>query len=243
MVNLAALLNETLNESVYDKGIFKAVFFGGLPGAGKSYTIKNISDGSIQPRVVNFDKYAEFLGKQLGIKDVGGYVEKTFIDRTKQMNISQLALYLNSMLPLFIDSTSNKINRAVYRDGLLRMFGYDTAMVWMNTSLETAIERIRKRDRSVPIEFVKSVHANLEENKNYYQSHFSMFLEINNDDGELTDKVLLEAYRKVSSFFKSDVKNPIGNRNKEAAENSSGYLVPEVYRDINKIKSKLINWY
>jgi len=232
-----------MNESVYDKGLFKAVFFGGLPGAGKSYTIQNISDGNIEPRIVNFDKYAEFLGKQLDIKDVGGYVDKTFIDRTKRMTINQLSLYVNGMLPLFVDSTSNKINRAVYRDGLLKMFGYDTAMVWVNTSLETAIKRIQKRDRSVPIPFVKAVFKNMEENKAYYKSHFEMFVEVNNDEGELTDKVITDAYKKVSGFFKTEVGNPTGRRNYQAAKASSGYLVPQVYRDINKIKSKLVNWY
>ena len=175
MIKLTELLEDTLQESVYDKGIFKAVFLGGIPGAGKSYTISKITDGSISPQIVNFDKYAEYLGKVLGIKDVGGYVEKTFIDKAKSMTISQLSLYINSMLPLFIDSTSNKINRAVYRDGVLKMFGYDTAMVWVDTPYETALKRIQQRERSVPEAFVKAVYDVQQENKEYYKSHFDFF--------------------------------------------------------------------
>lgn len=243
MTKLRDIINEILSESVYDTGIFKAIFFAGLPGAGKSYTIQKITDGNIIPRIVNFDKYAEFLGKKFGIKDVGAYVEQYFIDKTKQMTTSQLALYINSMLPLFIDSTSNKINRAVYRDGLLKSIGYDTGMVWIDTPLDVAIERIRKRNRSVPISFVKEVYNGLEENKAYYKTHFQFFSEIKNGEGELTDAALLDAYKKVSNFFKSEIENPIGKRNKELAENSSGYLTPEVYDDIQEIKSKLVNWY
>lgn len=243
MVKLKDIINEVLTESVYDKGIFKAVFFGGLPGAGKSYTINKITDGTIIPRIVNFDKYAEFLGKQMGIKDVGGYVDQTFIDKAKSLTVGQLALYVNSMLPLFVDSTSNKINRAVYRDGVLKMFGYDTAMVWVDTPLDTAIKRIQKRDRSVPVEFIKSVYEASEENKRYYQGHFEKFVEVKNGEGELTDKALIEAYKKVSAFFKGEINNPTGRRHKEVAEKSTGYLVPNIYRDISKIKSKLINWY
>lgn len=236
-------LTEIINESVYDKGIFKAVFFAGLPGAGKSYTIDKITDGNIQPHIVNFDKYAEFLGNKLGIIDVGGVVDKTFIDTTKQMTINQLALYVNSMLPLFVDSTSNKINRAVYRDGLLKSFGYDTAMVWVETSLDTAIQRVQQRDRSVPESFIRSVHDSLAENKKYYMKHYSTFVEVQNDGGELTNEAILAAYRKVSGFFRGEIENPIGRRNKETAENSSGYMTPEIYNDISEIKSKLTNWY
>jgi len=36
-----------LLESVNDRGIFKAVFFAGIPGAGKSYVLNKISDGGI----------------------------------------------------------------------------------------------------------------------------------------------------------------------------------------------------
>lgn len=243
MIKLRELVEDTLQESVYDKGIFKAVFFAGIPGSGKSYTISKITDGSIQPHIINFDKYAEFLGKQHNIKDVGGYVEDWFIDRAKTMTRSQLAAYVNSMLPMFVDSTSNKMNRTIYRDGLLKSFGYDTAMVWINTPIDISIKRIQQRERSVPIGFVKAVHKNIEENMEYYKNHFELFLEIKNGVGELNNNVLLDAYKKISAFFKEDVQNPVGRRNKEIAAKTSGYLVPKVYPDLNKIKSKLVNWY
>jgi predicted kinase len=228
---------------VYDKGIFKAMFFAGLPGAGKSYTLNKITDGSIEPRIVNFDKYAEFLGKQHNIPDVGAYSEDWFIDKSKTMTISQLAVYINSMLPMFIDSTSNKMNRVLYREGLLRFFGYDSGMIYINTPLEVAMERAKKRNRSVPESFIKSVYRSMQENIDYYRTHFDLFVEIQNGDGELTNDAILQAYRKVSSFFKEDIKNPVGKRNKEKAEKHGGYLTPSVYTDISHIKSKLINWY
>jgi len=243
MIKLRELVEDTLQESVYDKGIFKAVFFAGIPGSGKSYTISKITDGSVQPQIVNFDKYAEYLGKKLGIKDVGGEVDDIFIDTTKRMSRNQLVGYINSMLPLFIDSTSNKMNRTIYRDGLLKSFGYDTAMVWINTPLDVAIKRIQQRERSVPVNFVKAVHKNIEENMGYYQNHFELFLEIKNGSGELNNEILLDAYKKISAFFKEDVKNPVGRRNKNIAEKTSAYLVPKVYSDMNQIKSKLVNWY
>ena len=48
-----------ISESINDKGIFKAVFVIGLPGAGKSYTVSQLR-GSVSPKVVNTDIAAEF---------------------------------------------------------------------------------------------------------------------------------------------------------------------------------------
>ena len=52
-----------LNESINDKGILKAIFVVGLPGAGKSYTISNLK-GQISPKIVNTDVALEFLSKR-----------------------------------------------------------------------------------------------------------------------------------------------------------------------------------
>jgi hypothetical protein len=47
--------NQYLTEGINDKGIFKAIFMGGSSASGKSYVIKQISSGSISPRLVNTD--------------------------------------------------------------------------------------------------------------------------------------------------------------------------------------------
>jgi hypothetical protein len=46
---------QELNESINDKGIFKAVFMSGSSASGKSYVISKITSGQIQPRMVNSD--------------------------------------------------------------------------------------------------------------------------------------------------------------------------------------------
>jgi shikimate kinase len=233
-----------INESVYDRGVFKVIFFAGLPGAGKSYTISKISSGRIQPRIVNFDKYAEYLVGKYRPESDAGDLDKSFIDKSKQMTSSQLTLYINSMLPLFIDSTSNKNNRTLMRNGIIKSLGYDTGMIWINTSLETAIKRVKQRNRSVPEQFIREVYESIQENITYYRREFSnFFVEIKNDEGELTDTALTKAFVKVSSFFESPIENPIGKKNLELAQWGNGYLVPSVFSPLSKIKSKLMNWY
>ena len=59
--------NYLITEGINDKGIFKAVFMVGFPGAGKSFVITKIKSGEVEPRIVNTDKTIEFMSKTLGI--------------------------------------------------------------------------------------------------------------------------------------------------------------------------------
>jgi len=120
-----------LSESILDKGIFKACYMAGHSGSGKSYTLSKIKSGSIEPRIVNVDKYIEYFGKDY---------EKAFYDKSKILLTNQLTLYVDSVLPLAVDVTASSPNSVVRRYGILDYFGYDQAMVFVNCSLETALE-------------------------------------------------------------------------------------------------------
>ena len=61
------LQNLSINESIEDKGILKACFMAGTPGAGKTYTISKVKSGQIEPRMVNTDKWTEFIAQQFGM--------------------------------------------------------------------------------------------------------------------------------------------------------------------------------
>ena len=76
----------------------------------------------------------------------------------------------------------------------------------------------------------------LEKNKSYYKSHFSVFHEIDNNDGAVTDDIILASFKKITSFFNSQIENPIGIQNKEILKTSG--TIP-----INKIKTKVEAWY
>jgi len=94
------------------------------------------------------------------------------------------------------------MNRVLMRNGILKQFGYDTGMVWINTDLNKALERIKQRNRSVPEEYVKDVHESLKQNIPYYKNEFNnFFIEINNNDGELNDMVLKAASKNVILFL------------------------------------------
>lgn len=223
-----------LIEGIEDKGIFKAVFLAGHPGSGKSYTSSKIKSGQVEPRIVNTDKFVEHY-KNADWMKIG--------DKVRRLNNSQLVLYLNSMLPLAVDGTSGSVSALLRRRGLLESIGYDTAMVFVNTDLETAIRRVQSRDRKVEEDFIRKSYKQLNDNKPYYRSKFDTFIEVDNNEGELTNKAVTHAFKFLNSFYNSPVKNPIGKeRIRKMKENGWKYLDPNVMT-LDELKKIVSVWY
>jgi len=241
-----------LSEGIEDKGIFKAVFMAGHPGAGKTFVLNSIRSGQIEPRWVNTDKV--FIDKKRLDRMNPDSMFKHFrenwddgwpliSDKVKRINKTQLELYINSMLPLAVDGTSNSISVLNTRRGLLEGFGYDTAMVFVNTDLETAMKRAALRERPVDPEFIKNAYDEINKNKGYYRSKFGEWIEVDNGEGELTEKTITRAFKMMSSFYNSPIVNPTGQQNiKVMRENGWKYLHPEV-RDMSQIKKMVSVWY
>jgi len=225
---------EVITESILDRGVFKAVFMGGSAGSGKSYVLKKIKSGSIEPRVVNVDVF---------IEKFGNYSYEDFYDRSKHLTVNQLTLYIDSCLPLFIDITSTEPTNTVKRYNILENLGYDMAIVFVNTSLETAIERNRQRKRVIPDELVQDYHDKAQKMKGFLRTKFPLFLEVKNDTGELTDDVVLHAFKKMEFFYDSPVKNPIGQQHlQRMRENGWKYLTPNIFT-MGELKQMTSQWY
>lgn len=233
---------DQITESINDKGIFKAMFFAGLPGAGKSTVAQRVTDGAVSPRIVNTDRSYEFLLKKHG-REAGTAAWALLGGASKTINESLLANYLNGMLPMFIDGTSANPSAAVRRAGIAESLGYDTAMIWVNVSYETALKRIQQRERQVDEEFVQRVYNSLEGNKQLYQSRFgSNFIEVDNN-GDNFDEMEGKVFNQSSRFFTEPVQNAIGQRLvTQMSESGSKYLVPDVY-SMEYIKKVVSVWY
>jgi predicted kinase len=227
-----SLYLDPIDESIDDIGILKAIFLIGSPGSGKSYTVTQLSSGRIPARVVNTDKFFEYFANN-----------PAFVDKSKQLTAKQLTLYLNSMLPLFIDSTSSNPNNLIRRKGLLESIGYDVGAVFVHTDLQLALKRIGNRDRKVPEEFITKVYNQVEGMKDWYKGHFSSYYEIDNSQGELTSETILRAFRRVSEFFLSPIQNPIGKSLIERMKaEKDKYLTPNIY-SMEYLRTLVSVWY
>ena len=235
-----------LLESLNDKGIFKAVFIVGIPGAGKSYTVKQLA-GPISPKVINTDRATEFLSKKFNMSANAKTWRSFFRDRTKPLTVNMLAGYLNGMLPLFIDGTSSDTSNIFNRAGILESLGYDVGMVFINTSLDIAQERAARRgaeiDRHVSVDFINQVHEVSEENREYFKGKFKFYKEVNNNPGELDDAAILQIYRKVAGFYNEAVDNPVGRRTiQKLIDSKEKYLIPSILEK-EELKKKIDSWY
>ena len=231
-----------ITESINDKGIFKAVFLAGLPGAGKSIVAQKVTDGTVSPRIVNTDRSYEYLLQKHG-KEATNSAWAILGPQSKAINSALLVNYLNGMLPLFIDGTSANPSAAMRRAGIAESLGYDTAMIWVDITFETALERIQTRERKVDPEFVQRVYETIESNKSMYKSRFSNnFIEVDNNADNFS-AMEGQVFNITNKFFTSPVTNPIGQRLIDTMEESGEkYLVPGVYSKeyIEKIVSV---WY
>lgn len=234
-----------IQESINDKGRMKAIFFAGTPGAGKSYTRAKLSAGDIDPRVVNTDKFYEYLAKKMKI-DISKSAPSDgteLMDKSKLLTKEQLFNFVDGMLPLFIDGTSSDINNVLLRSGVLESLGYDVGMVFINTDLKTSLGRIQTRGRHIESDFVEEANKLAAENREYYKGKFDFFIEINNSEGELTDEVIEKAFKKTKGFFTAEIKNPIGKRTiKQLEDDKEKYLVPSVISQ-EELQKKISSWY
>ena len=201
-----------LSEGVHDPNIFKAIFMAGGPGSGKSYVARKLGLQAAGLRTINSDDAFEFLLRkhQLDPKMPPEEQEKRDIvrQRAKQVTKEREKNYLQGRLGLVIDGTAKDSEKTAKTKAGLEALGYQTMMVFVNTSLPVAIERNRQRERSVPDEVVKKSHAEVQIGKKALQQVFgSNFIEVINDgDADFT------APSKFVRQFLSKPLSPTANR-------------------------------
>jgi len=237
-----------LQESINDKGTFKCLFITSSPLAGKSYTIERIKGGNFPVRIVNTDIATEYFAKKFNVPETDAY-GIVGGERIKTVTKNILFHTLNGALPMVVDGTSADENNLLKRKGIVEGLGYDTAMVYLDVSLETVLERLDKvikgedpnRKRAVDKDFLVDTWHKTQELKPFYKQMFSNFVEIKATDG-LTDKMILKSYNKMQSFFGGD-KNPLAERNIQKIRDNNGTVMTDGATDKASLKRSTELWY
>lgn len=237
-------LKDLIMEGARDPGIFKAVFLAGGPGSGKSYVAGklfgipdkiNVSKTGL--KMVNQDSELELLLKKYyGTTDLDVMPDELFQDLTgvdrngdkvdydtsglrayaKDLSQERLRLYTEGRLGVIIDGTGHKYDSVAKKRKDLIKLGYDTYMVFVNTSLEVALQRNEERARVVPEKIVKQSWLDVQSNLAFFQGLFggSNFLIVDNNkflDVEAAQKRFKMLVGKgIDKFLKKPIKSKVG---------------------------------
>ena len=198
-------------EGVYDPNIFKAVFLAGGPGSGKSFVVRRALSG-LGLKVINsdapFERYLKKAG--LSMKMPEGETDARDIERAraKKVTASRKGHAIDGRLGIIVDGTGKDYDKITNQAAGLKELGYDTSMVFVNTSLETALERNEKRARSVQPQIAakgwKDVQSNLGKFQRYFGNRF--FIADNNSGDDL-----VPVEKKIRLAIQKRVDNPIAN--------------------------------
>ena len=198
-----------LHEGVYDQHIFKAFFLAGGPGSGKSYVVSRTTGGSGLKLVNSDDAFENLLRKAgLSLKMPSSEEEPRDVvrGRAKEITAKKKANYIEGRLGLIIDGTGSEVEEISFQKRQLEELGYDTYMIFVNTSLDVALQRNAERSRSVPESIVtkswKAVQYNIGKFNNMFRKGF--IIVDNNDAGE---EVFDEVWKRVRGLLRKKVTN------------------------------------
>tara|TARA_R100000664_G_scaffold13209_1_gene21187 strand:- start:767 stop:1516 length:750 start_codon:yes stop_codon:yes gene_type:complete len=236
---------DLLTEGVNDKGVLKAVFMAGGPGSGKSYVARelfgipksiNVSVSGL--KTVNSDTEFEFLLKKYGFETVGGGLDidlwpKEVFDTiaggdedSKDMTVRKKAKlltkarkeqYTNGRLGMIIDGTGHDYSKLSKEKLQLEQLGYDTYMIFVNTSLEVALQRNQERRRSLPEDILTKSWENVQHNLGKFQGLFGRNFVVVDNSKFLKPKDALKKFgmitkKYIGKFISKPVKNPKGKK-------------------------------
>ena len=198
-----------LQEALYDPNIFKAFFLAGGPGSGKSYVARKATGGS-GLKSVNSDDAFEHMVKQAGLslKMPPEETEPRDIIRAKAKELTDKRQknFVEGRLGLIIDGTGRDVDKILGQKAKLEELGYDTYMIFVNTSLDVALQRNAERSRSVAEPIVvkswKDVQNNIGKFNNMFRQGFIVV--DNNDAGE---DVFKEVWKRVKGLLRKKVTN------------------------------------
>ena len=224
---------QMIEEGINDPGILKAFFMAGGPGSGKSFVANELfgfpkgATSSVSYatglKLVNNDNAFEAGLKKAGL-DVGKLAQynsnpdlwKEVMDirgKAKKLTKTMQDNYLTGRLGQVVDGTGKDYDKIKGHRQLYKDLGYDTYMVFVNTSLEVALERNQQRDRKLPDDMVAYMWQEVQNNLGKFQKLFGsdkMIIVDNSSYGN--DDLLDQIEKEINKRLRKPVQNPNGKK-------------------------------
>ena len=206
-----------LQEGLYDPNIFKAYFLAGGPGSGKSYVVKK-STGGTGLKIVNsddaFEKMLKKAGLSLKMPDDELIPRDKIRDKAKVLTDKRKDNYVEGRLGLVIDGTGKDLDKITNQASDLKQIGYDVYMIFVNTSLDVALENNQKRARTLKDSIVKDSWNAVQNNMGKFQRYFGAtnFIIVDNNEVDKDGKLFDTCFKRVKRLLSNKINNPQAKR-------------------------------
>ena len=199
-----------LQEGVYDPNIFKAFFLAGGPGSGKSYVVRRTT-GGFGMKLINpdtaFEKILRDAGRDLDMRKMDPDERDNLRLRAKNITNAQMKLYIDGRLGLILDGTGKDYNKISTIKKQLDTLGYDSYMIFVNTSLEVALDRNEKRARKLPTDLVKKSWNDVQSNMGKFQGLFGTGNMIIVDNNRADEDIMTLAQKRIRKSITQPIRN------------------------------------
>ena len=201
-----------VNEGPNDPAIFKAIFLAGGPGSGKSFMVGQTSLAAHGFKIVNsdiaFEKAMEKAGLAMDPETIFSAQGQAIRDKAKRLTGIQFERYVEGRLGLVIDGTGKDEEKIRNQAMNLKALGYDVAMIFVNTDLDTAIKRNDERPRSLPTTTVVTLWKAVQKNIGRFQGFFkNNMLILDNSEGTQWTNAAQQGYKWGKAFATKPVTN------------------------------------
>lgn len=191
-------ISETIiNEGVYDRFNFKAIFLVGAPGSGKTTIEKEFGLESRGFKQLDIDR------TKLHLKTLSDYV-KAGETTEKRFNI-----WANDYLGLIVNTTGRNADVIIRLNKKLKQCYYNTFMIFVDVDEKTARERIESRyinsldpadKRKVDLDYFQEAYTAVNQNTELYKLLFGSYFTIVHSDDRLENDIDITR-RKLNRFL------------------------------------------
>ncbi len=135
---------------------------------------------------------------------------KSIRAKAKELTAKQKKFYEAGRLGMIIDGTGHVYSKIQKNKKYAESLGYDTYMVFVNTSLEVAKERNQNRDRVLSDDLLEKSWKDVQNNLGKFQNLFGGNFRI--VDNTVYKPIAKQVQKAVNAFVRKKVYNPIGKK-------------------------------
>ena len=226
MLNFKSFISEGLE----DIASFKAIMMAGGAGSGKSFVIELSGLRSYGMKLSNSDPAYEKMLAKAGLTltpdDIASAQGQAIRGDAKILTDKQKEMWLKGRLGLIVDGTGKDLDDVKEECKTMMDMGYEVGMIFVNTPLETSIERDKKRPRTLGPKLVTQTWKRVQANRNDFKRMFGkQFIEVENASTTTIEDLTAQANKamqKLKPWINKEPTHSIYNNWKKAEMKKKG---------------------